>query len=54
VLATGYFHVTPTALQLVMLMDDALSQACEQGQVVPCCAALLCASQPQSTRVHPT
>lgn len=30
-LATGYYHVTPTALQLVMLMDDALSQACEQG-----------------------
>lgn len=31
VLATGYFHISNTALQMVMLIDDAMAQACHQG-----------------------
>ncbi|KAF6266527.1 hypothetical protein COO60DRAFT_1654215 [Scenedesmus sp. NREL 46B-D3] len=31
VLATGFYQVSATALQLVMMMDDALSHACHQG-----------------------
>lgn len=32
VLATGYFHISNTALQMVMLIDDAMAQACHQGE----------------------
>jgi hypothetical protein len=32
VLATGYYHVSATVLQLVMMMDDALAHACHQGE----------------------
>lgn len=32
VLATGYFHISTTALQMVMLIDDAMAQACHQGE----------------------
>lgn len=31
VLATGYYHINSTALQMVMLIDDAMAQACHQG-----------------------
>jgi hypothetical protein len=40
VLATGYYHVSATVLQLVMMMDDALAHACHQGeQLLQQCAA---------------
>jgi hypothetical protein len=32
VLATGYYHISSTALQMVMLIDDAMAQACHQGE----------------------
>jgi hypothetical protein len=32
VLATGYYHISNTALQMVMLIDDAMAQACHQGE----------------------
>lgn len=31
VLATGYYQISNTALQMVMLIDDAMAQACHQG-----------------------
>jgi len=32
VLATGYYNISSTALQMVMLIDDAMAQACHQGE----------------------
>ena len=32
VLATGYYHVSATVLQQVMMIDDALAHACHQGE----------------------
>lgn len=32
VLATGYYHINSSALQMVMLIDDAMAQACHQGE----------------------
>lgn len=32
VLATGYYHISNTALQMVMLIDDAMATACHQGE----------------------
>lgn len=31
VLATGFYDITPSAIQMAMLMDDALSDACSAG-----------------------
>jgi hypothetical protein len=31
VLATGYYQISNTALQLVILIDDAMAQACHSG-----------------------
>ncbi|WIA09183.1 hypothetical protein OEZ85_008594 [Tetradesmus obliquus] len=33
VLATGYYHVSATVLQQVMMIDDALAHACHQGDI---------------------
>eukprot|EP00877_Chromochloris_zofingiensis_P011162 jgi/Chrzof1/629/Cz01g23020.t1 len=45
VLATGFYDITPSAIQMAMLMDDALSDACSAGEKVLAQAVVITVSK---------
>lgn len=43
VLATGYYQVSNTVMQLIMIIDDALARACHQGEFTwAMCTSISC------------